>query len=88
MGDLNWNCIFATLSRIKPDSILVFGNVEKFDANSDFVGRIFDMLENWNLNADLHLMFGKNMLRVTQVLRLAERMRPEILKNMRVFMEK
>lgn len=88
IGDSNWNDIFATLSRIKPDSVLVFGNVEKFDANSDFVGRIFDMLENWNLNADLHLMFGKNMLRVTQVLRLTEKMRPEILKNMRVFMEK
>jgi len=88
MGTLNWSDIFMALSRIKADSILVFGTLEKFDANSDFVGRIFDMLESWNLNSDLHLMLGKNMLRVTQVLRLVEKMRPEILKNMRVFVGK
>jgi len=88
MENSNWSGIFDAISRIKPDSILVFGNVEKFNANSDFVGRIFDMLESWNLNSDLHLMLGKNMLRVTQTLRLVEKMRPGLLKNMRVFVEK
>ncbi|MBO4700846.1 MAG: hypothetical protein J5620_03820 [Alphaproteobacteria bacterium] len=86
--NINWADVFNTLSKIRPDSILIVGRTDKFNPNSNFVGCVFDMLEKWNLNADLHLMFGKNMLRVTQVLRLVEKMRPEISKNMRVFFEK
>ena len=88
MDDMDWGDIFEKIMKIKPDSILLFGRVEKFNPNSNFVGCIFDMLENWKPGPDLHLMFGKNTLRVAQVLRLTEKMRPEVLKNMRVFVEK
>lgn len=88
MGDVGWAEIFKALTEIRPNSVLVMGHVEKFDQSSDFVGRVFDMLEKWNLESDLHMMFGKNMLRVTQVLRLVHKMRPELEKNMRVFVEK
>ena len=86
--NINWVDVFNALSKIRPDSILIVGHTDKFNPNSNFVGRVFDMLEKWNLNADLHLMFGKNMLRVAQVLRLVEKMRPELIKNMRVFLKK
>ena len=88
MDNLNWGDIFGCISKIKPDSILLFGKIEKFDPSSYFVGRIFDMLENWNTGVGLHLMFGKNMLRVNQALRLVEKMRPELMKDIRVFVEK
>ena len=87
MENINWQMIFDVLNEIRPDSILIFGNVEHFDPNSLFAGRVFDMLEKWNIDSDLHLMFGKNTLRVAQVLRLVEKMRPELMKNLRVFVE-
>lgn len=83
----DWSDVFEKIMKIKPDAILLFGRTEKFNPNTNFVGGIFSMLENWNPGPDLHLMFGKNMLRVSQVLRLTEKMRPEILKNLRVFVE-
>lgn len=85
MQGTDWGVIFNQLSKIRPNSVLIFGNIDVFNPKSDFAGRIFGMLENWNSNADLHLMFGKNMLRVSQVLRLVQKMRPELEKNMRVF---
>lgn len=88
MGDVEWAEIFNAMTEIRPDAILLVGTVENFDPSSDFVGRVFDMLEKWNLESDLHMMFGKNMLRVTQVLRLVHKMRPELEKNMRVFVKK
>ncbi len=88
MGNSDWDDVFNALSVIRPDSILICGCTDKFNPNSGFAGCVFDMLQKWNTDADLHLMFGKNMLRVTQVLRLVEKMRPEISKNMRVFVEK
>ena len=58
---------------------------DSFDVNSDFVGIVFDMLNNWNLESDLHLWFGKNMFRVSQVLRLCQKIQPNLVQNMRVF---
>lgn len=83
--DIDWQYVFDNLVLINPNSILLVGHEQKFNPNSDFAGRIFDMLQKWNLRSDLHLMFGKNMLRISQVLRLVEKMRPEVSKNIRVF---
>ncbi|MBO7656209.1 MAG: hypothetical protein J6S80_00580 [Alphaproteobacteria bacterium] len=85
--DIDWQYVFDALGAIKPNAVLLVGYEQKFNPNSDFAGRIFDMLQKWNLRSDLHLMFGKNMLRVSQVLRLVEKMRPEASKNIRVFIE-
>lgn len=84
----DWTDVFSKLEQIHPNSILIMGHVDKFNPKSDFVGQIYAMLENWNLNADLHLMFGRNMLRVSQVLRLTQKMKPNLIKNMRVFISK
>jgi hypothetical protein len=84
----DWDVVFANLARISPNSVLIMGHADKFNPRSDFVGRIYGMLEQWNINSDIHLMFGKNMLRVSQALRLVQKMRPELVKNMRVFLKK
>ena len=80
-----WSAVFDALREIRPDAILITAKGDSFDANSDFVGIVFDMLNNWNLESDLHLWFGKNMFRVSQVLRLCEKIQPELVQNMRVF---
>ena len=86
--DIDWQYVFDALGAIKPNAVLLVGHEQKFNPSSDFAGRVFDMLQKWNLKSDLHLMFDKNMLRVSQVLRLTEKMRPELMKNMRVFIDK
>lgn len=88
MSGVDWETVFDTVAKIKPDSVLIFGHVQEFNPKSDFVGRIYDMLEKWSLNTELHLMFGKNMLRVTQTLRLIQKMQPNLVKGLRVFVEK
>lgn len=85
MRGQSWTAVFDALREISPDEILITARGDSFDANSDFVGLVFDMLNNWNLDADLHLWFGKNMFRVSQVLRLCQKIKPDLVQNMRVF---
>ena len=80
-----WSAVFDALREIRPDAILITAKGDSFDANSDFVGIVFDMLNNWNSESDLHLWFGKNMFRVSQALRLCQKIQPELVQNMRVF---
>ncbi len=82
-----WTAVFDVLRKIAPDAIVMTAKGDSFDANSDFVGLVFDMLNNWSLKSDLHLWFGKNMFRVSQVLRLCQKIQPGLVQNMRVFMD-
>ncbi|MBO4480062.1 MAG: hypothetical protein J5742_00355 [Alphaproteobacteria bacterium] len=77
--------VLELLAKIKPDSVLVIADGDSFDPKSDFVGRIFGMLENWGWDFALHIMFGGNMMRVSQVLRLVQRMQPKLISDLRVF---
>lgn len=81
----DWKNVFEMVNKLNADSLLVVSDDEKFDAKSDFVGRVFAMLESWDTHAELHLMFGKNMLRVGQTIRLVEKMRPELSDKITVF---
>ena len=85
MRNKDWNTVFDALREIRPDAVLITAKGDSFDPNSDFVGLVFDMLNNWNLDSDLHVWFGKNMLRVAQVLRLCQKIKPDLVQNMRVF---
>lgn len=83
----DWSSVFDAINKIKPDSLMIIAHGDTFDARSDFVGRIYSMLNNWNVRVALWVCFGKNMLRVSQVLRLCQKMRPELVENMRVFID-
>ncbi len=85
MRNKDWTAMFDALCEIYPDAILITAQGDSFDANSDFVGLVFDMLNKWNLDSDLHVRFGKNMFRVSQVLRLCQKIKPDLVRNMRVF---
>ena len=85
MRNIGWGAFFDSVRCVRPDAFLITVQGDSFDANSDFPGLVFDMLNNWNLNSDLHLWFGKNMFRVSQVLRLCQKIKPDLVQNMRVF---
>ncbi len=75
----DWQDLFANLQKINATSLLL---VMTKDAGnkSDFVGRLYGMLDAWNDDNkfDLHFAFGPNFMRIEQVLRLVESMRPEL----------
>jgi len=82
----DWNRVFNLLNRVQPNAILITATGDKFDASSDFVGRVYAMFEHWNFDGELYLMFGKNMLRFSQVLRLAQKMQPTVAQKIIAFM--
>ena len=83
IGDVDscdWENLFANLQKINASSLLL---VLTNDAGkkSDFVGRIYGLLNAWRSDNkfDLHFAFGPNFMRIEQVLRLVESMQPELM---------
>ena len=85
MRGTDWSVLFTEIQKIHPDAILVTAKGDTFDAKSDFVGLVYDMLMHWNLHADLHIFFGKNMFRVCQVIRMVKQIKPELIAGARIF---
>ena len=83
----DWVAIFDEIKKVNPNALLITASGDNFDAKSDMIGRIYDMLMHWNLDCDLHIMFGKNMFRATQTVRLAQNIRPILAEKMRIFVE-
>ena len=81
-----WAGVFDSLRELRTDSFgLVFD--EDMGNRSDFIGRIYSMLDNWNFAGDLHFMLGNNFDRIDQVIRLVESMRPELSDKLHFFLE-
>lgn len=81
-----WPTVLESLKKIRPNSILIMAEGDSFNPKSDFLGRIYTMLEKWDLSFALHVMFGKNMMRVSQTLRLLQKMQPKLIPEFRVFL--
>ena len=80
-----WDDIFTVLQTLRPSAVLITSDGDDFDRSSDFVGRFFTMLEKWDVDADLHLMFGKNTMKLIQAIRLVQKTRPDLMKKLTVF---
>lgn len=80
-----WDGIFDSLRAVHANAVLIMAQGDDFDRSSDFVGRVFTMLEKWNCDADLHMMFGKNTMQIIQTIRLVQKMRPDLIKKLMVF---
>lgn len=80
-----WPEVFALLDKIRPNSILIIADGDSFNPKSDFLGRMYAMLEQWNQKFALHVVFGKNMMRVSQTMRLVQKMQPKLVADFRVF---
>ncbi len=84
VGAYDWGELFANLRKINASSVL-FVLTNDMGNKSDFVGRLYGMLNAWdkNNNFDLHFAFGPNFMRIEQTVRLIESMRPELLNGVK-----
>ena len=78
--------IFQKLRSINVDT-LMFTLREDMGNRSDFVGRVYGMLKNWDFDGDLHFALNNNYDRIDQVIRLIETERPEIQEKIKFFLE-
>ena len=82
----NWDFIFQKLRDIRADAFGLFLG-EDMGLRSDFIGRIYGMLQKWNFDGDVHFMFNNNVDRIDQTIRLIESMRPELMDKTHFFLE-
>ena len=60
---------------------------EDMENRSDFVGRVYGLLQNWDFDGELHFILGNNFDRIDQVIRLCECLKPEISEKLRFFLD-
>lgn len=82
----NFKFLFQKLRDIRAD-VLTFTLNEDMGNRSDFVGRIYGLLQNWDFDGDLHFILGNNFDRIDQVVRLTEILRPEVSEKLRFFLD-
>lgn len=82
----NFKFLFQKLRDIRAD-VLTFTLNEDMGNRSDFVGRIYGLLQNWDFDGDLHFILGNNFDRIDQVVRLTEIFRPEVSDKLRFFLD-
>lgn len=82
----DWGGVYAALQKIRADSLLLALTVDR-GAKSDFVGRVYGMLNGWGdaWRGDVHFALGGNFVRADQAWRLIEKMRPELAMRARFF---
>jgi len=82
----NWENIFQKLRDIRVNALGLTLR-EDMGNRSDFVGRIYGMLENWNMDGELHFILNNNVDRMDQVMRLVEIVKPELSDKLRFFLD-
>ncbi len=81
----NWLGIFEKLRTIGAKA-LAFTLNEDMGQRSDFVGRIYGMLKNWDFDGELHFMLDNNFDRMDQVINLIESEKPELSERVKFFL--
>lgn len=86
IGPFDWAELFDALNTINATSVMFVLGKDAGD-NSDFVGRVYSMMENWgdSFNGNLHFMLGANIIRIEQALRLVQNMRPQLASRTKFF---
>jgi hypothetical protein len=82
----NLDFIFQKLRDIRADAFVLTLN-EDTGNRSDFVGRIYALLQQFNFEGELHFILGNNFDRIDQVVRLTECLRPELSDKLRFFLD-
>ena len=78
----DWQNLFQNLQKINASSVVLV-LTKDIGKKSDFVGRIYGLLNAWDDNNkfDLHFALGPNFMRIEQVVRLIESMKPDLLQG-------
>lgn len=82
----NLDFMFQKLREIRADSFALTLN-EDTGNRSDFVGRIYALLQQFNFDGELHFILGNNFDRIDQVIRLTEILRPETSDKLKFFLD-
>ena len=82
----DWEKLFLNLQKINATALTLVLTKDMGD-KSDFVGRIYGMLDSWceDNRFGLHFVFGQNYLRMEQAFRLIKSVKPELIKNTQFF---
>ena len=82
----NWQLIFDKLRQIRANYFgILFG--EDMGNRSDFIGRIYGMLDNLDFDGGLHFIMGNNFDRMDQVIRLVESVQPGVSDKLQFFLQ-
>ena len=81
----NLDSFFKKLRDIRADSLVLTLN-EDMGNRSDFVGRVYALLQHWNMNGELHFILNNDYDRMDQAIRLIESERPELSEKVRFFL--
>lgn len=82
----NLDFIFQKLRDIRANSFTLTLK-EDMGNRSDFVGRIYGLLQHFDFDGELHFVLGNNFDRIDQVIRLTECLRPELNDKLRFFLD-
>ena len=82
----NLKNVFQKLRDIRANILTLTLN-EDMGNRSDFVGRMYGFLQNWDFDGDLHFILGNNFDRIDQVVRLIEILQPEMSEKVRFFLD-
>lgn len=84
IGPFDWADVFANLQKINASSVIFVFTHDTGD-KSDFVGRLYGMLNAWDAANKFSLQFAfcPNLLRIEQAMRLVQQMRPGLMGDLR-----
>lgn len=82
----NWQTVFQKLRDVRANALALTLN-EDTKNRSDFVGRVYGMLQNWESDCELHFILNNNFDRMDQVVRLVESEKPELSDRLRFFLD-
>lgn len=84
VGPFEWNVVFERLRKIDASSVVLVLTRDSGN-KSDFVGRLYGMLNAWGAENkfNLHFALGPNFMRIEQAIRLVQQMQPGLVKGMR-----
>jgi len=86
IGVDNFDLIFKKLKDIRANALGICLS-EDMGMRSDFIGKIYGMLEKWDFDGDLHFILQNNFERIDQAIRLIESIKPELSERVRFFLE-
>ena len=86
IGFADWDMIFQRLRDIRANVLCLTLN-EDTGNRSDFVGRVYGMLQKWDFDGELHFVLNNDYERMDQVIRLVESEKNELSDRLRFFLE-
>lgn len=86
VGPFDWNEVYEDARKLNVNS-LFFAFTKDMRNKSDFVGRIYAMLNAWNNDNkfELHFALGADSMRIEQVVRLVEAIQPQLRDRLKFF---